>query len=51
MLAIQNGNVTMAKLLVGHKDIKVDLQDKDGTKSEHFLISGQCVGRHGKQLK
>ena len=52
MLAIQNGNVTMAKLLLGHEDIDVDLQrEKDGTKSEHFLISGQCVGRHGKQLK
>ena len=52
MLAIENGNVTMAKLLLGHKDIKVDLQTKEnGTKNEHFLISGQCVGRYGKQLK
>ena len=51
ILAIQNGDVTMAKLLLGHEDIDVDLQDKDGTKSEYFLISGQCVGRHGKQLK
>ena len=51
MVAFENGNVTMAKLLLGHEDIDVDLQNKNGAKSDHFLISGQCVGRHGKRLK